>query len=239
MIVPNNILHNLLNQVQFKKRTKLNRTKGKQWPFWDTFWHRDCWSKTSRWNWKNNSYLGALQTWICHFGVLLRLSIWKGSKMFEACNDTILVWQGNVNTRSVEAKPFYIIDQIVSRLYLGVLQTWNVPFWSPALSRYGKGQRCLRPVITKFWSLEGKEAGNIWTEPNFWNFLILSILTDKPRLPMSELSPIHATLKLWKCNVNMRSAEAKPIFKIDKIVSISGVIRTWFFHFGIRLCDTI
>ena len=124
-------------------------------------------------------------------------------------------------------------------LYLGVLQTWNVPFWSPALSRYGKGQRCLRPVITKFWSLEGKEAGNIWTEPSFWNFLILSILTDKPRLPMSELSPIHATLKLWKCNVNMRSAEAKPIFKIDKIVSISGVIRTWFFHFGIRLCDTI
>ena len=38
------------------------------------------------------------------------------------------------NTRSVEA------------ISLVALQTWDVPFWSPALSRCGKGQRCSRHV---------------------------------------------------------------------------------------------
>ena len=56
--------------------------------------------------------LGVLQTWTVHFGVLLCLTIWTVSKMFEA-----------------------FIDQILE--------------------------------------LGGKEAGNIWTESSFWNFLIL------------------------------------------------------------------
>ena len=44
---------------------------------------------------------------------------------------------------------------------------------SCCVSRYGKGQRRLKPVVAKFWSLEGQEAGNICKESIFWNFLNL------------------------------------------------------------------
>ena len=76
--------------------------------------------------------------------------------------------KGNVNTRSSQAQPLYKIDKLVAtggpfKPELSILE-------SCCASRYGKGQGCL---LTKFLSLELKEAGSIWTESSFWNFLNL------------------------------------------------------------------
>ena len=38
----------------------------------------------------------------------------------------------------------------------------------------------------------------------------------------SELSPIRPNFKLLKGNVNTRSSQAQPLYKIDKLVSIWG-----------------
>ena len=76
--------------------------------------------------------------------------------------------KGNVNTRSSQAQPLYKIVKLVAtggpfKPELSILE-------SCCASRYGKGQGCL---LTKFLSLELKEAGSIWTESSFWNFLNL------------------------------------------------------------------
>ena len=72
------------------------------------------------------------------------------------------LWKGNVNTRSVKAKPFYKIDKSVSiwgsltpeMFHVGILVCLTD----------GKGQGCLRHVPTKFWNLNRRqEAENIWT----------------------------------------------------------------------------
>ena len=41
---------------------------------------------------------------------------------------------------------------------------------------------------------------------------------------------------LWRGNVNTRSVEAKPLYKIDKLVSIWGSFKPETFHFGALLC---
>ena len=136
-----------------------------------------------------------------------------------------------MNTRSAQAKTLYKIDKLVS---IWCPSNLNSPFWSPAVRgalRYRKWQGCLGHVLTKFWSLEGQEAGNIWKETIFWNFLNLLDFIEAmgpywsrvhaPSTPIliSESSPIRPNFKLWKwkSNVNTRSAQAKPLYKIKKI----------------------
>ena len=59
------------------------------------------------------------------------------------------------------------------------------------------------------------------------------------RYPLiSESPPIRPTFKLWTGNVDTRSAEAKPLYKINKLVSIWGPLKPEMFHFGVLLCLT-
>ena len=58
-------------------------------------------------------------------------------------------------------------------------------------------------------------------------------------LLISELSPIRPNFKLLKGNVNTRSSQAQPLYKIDKLVATGGAFQTWTVHFGVLLCLTV
>ena len=71
---------------------------------------------------------------------------------------------GNVNTRSVETKSFYKIN----KLYQIIVSIWvsfkpDFSILEPCcVSRYGKGQGCLRHVPTEFWSLNRRQGGGTY-----------------------------------------------------------------------------
>ena len=58
-------------------------------------------------------------------------------------------------------------------LCLGVLQAWTVHFGVLLCLTIWTVAKMFEACIDQILELEGKEAGNIWTESNFWNFLIL------------------------------------------------------------------
>ena len=76
--------------------------------------------------------------------------------------------------------------------------------------------------------------GNICKESIFWNFLNLFDFIEAMRpyieaeymhqvpLLISERSPIRPNFKLLKGNVNTRSSQAQPLYKIDKLVATGG-----------------
>ena len=133
--------HSLLNQVQLNENKHQNLENNCH--FGTLFWHRDCWSKTSRWNRKishwslfggpsNMSYQLSISECCCA-SLYGKLYI----KMLEASNDPILefsaaggytfnfkerereIWSiltpiTRVNTRSAQAKTLYKIDELVS-----------------------------------------------------------------------------------------------------------------------------
>jgi predicted amidohydrolase YtcJ len=101
--------HNLLNQVQSKnkqkqkmKNTSHTRRNGKRLPFWGTFWHPDCWSKTSRYNRKIIKANLIFPFW----STAAPHNIWKNLKMLEACNDQILKFRGHGGT-NIWAEPSF------------------------------------------------------------------------------------------------------------------------------------
>ena len=88
--------------------------------------------------------------------------------------------------------------------------------------------------MTQLWRLEGRYVALLILERERGRE-ICSILMPSTCTKYPQWFPNH----LWEGIVNTRSVEAKPLDRIEKIVSIWGYFKPEILHFGVRLYLTI